>query len=97
MDDLIRAAILQKRLIAFDYQGLPRIAEPHVYGRHDGRDQVLVYQVGGESRSGGIPNWRRVDLGQIADLQLLDERFPGQRAAPSGKHSEWDEIYLIVE
>lgn len=39
-----------------------RIAEPHDYGIRDGVAQLLVFQVGGESRSGTLPNWRWVVL-----------------------------------
>jgi hypothetical protein len=34
--------------MAFTYQGLHRVAEPHDYGVLNGIEQLLVYQVGGE-------------------------------------------------
>jgi 2-dehydro-3-deoxyphosphooctonate aldolase (KDO 8-P synthase) len=95
LDRLVRRAINQKRLIKFSLYGHTRIAEPHDYGIKKGVAQVLVYQVGGGSSSGRIPNWRRVDLSKISKLELLDETFPGQRPVP-GEHSKWDHLILRV-
>jgi hypothetical protein len=96
MDMLLRQAIAGKRLIACDYEGLPRVAEPHVYGTLDGKSAVLTYQVGGQSRSGGIPNWRRLDLEGISNLSVLTQTFVGPRPYPSGKHSSFDVIHAVV-
>lgn len=96
MDQLIRRAIAGRRLITFTYDNLARIAEPHVYGTKGGVVQMLVYQVGGQSRSGGLPNWRRVDVDRIVGLQIMDEIFAGPRQYPSGEHSIWDQRFLIV-
>ena len=96
MDALIRQAIAEKKLLKFDYQDYPRIAEPHVYGRNGGVRQLLVYQVRGGSKSGKLPSWRRVDLRGVFDLLILDETFAGRRDNPSGDHSSWDETFVIV-
>ena len=47
MNQQIVNAVRNKKMIEFDYGGHHRIAEPHVYGRNGGVEQVLVYQVGG--------------------------------------------------
>ena len=96
MDALIRQAIAEKKLVEFQYQGYTRIAEPQVYGRNGGVEQLLVYQVRGGSKSGRPPAWRRVDLPKVSGLNILDETFPGRRANPSGEHSSWDETFAIV-
>jgi len=97
LDDLIRKAITNKQLLEYDYDGYRRIAEPHVYGIKDGDHAILVYQVRGESSSGGLPNWRRMILNKISNMKVLDETFPGRRSYPSGKHSSFDETILVVE
>jgi hypothetical protein len=51
IDDLIRTAIMSKNVIEFSYHDYHRIAEPHVFGIHNGRKQLLVYQIGGQSSS----------------------------------------------
>lgn len=97
MDSTIITAINEKRLLEFSYDGLNRIAEPHVYGVKDGKYELLVYQIRGQSKSGGLPNWRRVELKKVANIQILDEIFPGRRPTPSGKHSSFDRIIAIVK
>lgn len=97
MDEQIIKAIRGKRLIEFIYHGLQRIAEPHVFGYLNGIKQLLVYQIRGQSRSGGLPNWRRVDIHEMSQLGILDETFPGRRPHPSGKHSSWDSYIAVVE
>ena len=97
MEELLKQAIAQKNLIEFNCHGLQRIAEPHVLGVKGGVKQSLVYQVGGQSSSGGLPNWRRVDLHEISNHQVLDETFPGKRFFPSGRHTSWDVHLAIVD
>ncbi len=96
MDTIIRAAIVNKQLLSFSYHGLLRIAEPHVYGVQSGKYQLLCFQVRGQSSSGRLPDWRRIDLSQIQNIQTLDEHFPGHRPYPSGKHSSFDQRLAIV-
>ena len=96
MKHIIEQAITSKKIIEFTYKGHPRVIEPHVLGIKAGVTQVLGYQVGGSSKSGGIPEWRRFDLPEILALELSDESFLGPRPYPSGKHSSWDETIVIV-
>lgn len=96
LDQAIRKAIQEKRLIEFRLHGLMRIAEPHDYGLRNGSDQMLVYQVGGKSNSGGLPNWRWVKVADMSELNLLNATFEGNREAPSTRQNAWDELYLRV-
>lgn len=96
MDTIIKAAIANKQLLSFFYHGLLRIAEPHVYGVQQGKYQLLCFQVRGHSSSGLLPDWRRIDLSQVQNLQILDEHFPGRRPYPSGKHSHFEQRLAIV-
>lgn len=57
-DQLICAAIAERRLVTFTLDGFRRIAEPHDYGIIDGAPRLFFYQVGGESRSGRPIGWR---------------------------------------
>ena len=95
IDQLLRTAIAEKRLLKLHYLGRERIVEPHDYGEHNGAAKVLTYQVGGSS-SGPLPNWRWMDLQQISDVQLLDQTFPGGRPTASGKHHKWDKLFIRV-
>jgi hypothetical protein len=49
VDELLRAAIEQKRLIQLIYKEKPRMVEPHDYGIHNGSVKLLGYQVDGVS------------------------------------------------
>lgn len=95
-DQLLRTAITQRRLIEVVYNGKRRIVEPHDYGIHNGSAKLLGYQIAGES-SGRLPNWRWMEVDQISGLKILDQTFPGGRPSPSGKHHEWDEIFIRVK
>ena len=96
MDEIILKAIKEKKLIEFVYHGYIRIAEPHIYGMLNGKEQILIFQIGGQSSTGNLPNWRRVQIDQISKLRMLDENFAGKRENPSGEHSVWDKYYVIV-
>jgi hypothetical protein len=95
IDELLRIAIGQKRLIQLVYKGKPRIVEPHDYGVHNGSVKLLGYQVGGSS-SGSLPNWRWMEVNSVSDVHLLDNTFLGGRPGPSGKHHQWDQLFLRV-
>jgi hypothetical protein len=96
IDNLLRVAITQRRKIRFWYNGKERIAEPHDYGIQDGKTRLLVYQTGGQSSSGRLPNWRWIDASRIRDLEVLNQTFAGSRPAPSGSHQKWDQLLLRV-
>jgi hypothetical protein len=94
----IEQAIKDKAVVEFFYKNHQRIAEPHVLGISSGALQFLGYQIGGSSSSGGpLPEWRRFDLNEITALRINGVHFPGRRPFPSGRHSSWDKIILIVD
>lgn len=95
MDELIRRAIQQRRVIEFTLHGLLRVAEPHLFGVCKGSKQLLVFQIRGESRSGGLPYWRRVEVAEIKGLRMLDEIFASRLATPP--QSGWDLILARVQ
>lgn len=97
MENDIITAILNKKIITFLYDGANRTCEPHIFGLTNNKNQVLCYQIQGGSVRGGIPEWRRFDLGGISDLVVTDDEFPGVRPIPTGPHSKWDTIILVVE
>ena len=95
---LIEKAIRSKSVVSFTYSGHPRIAEPHVLGIKDGAVQLLGYQIGGSSSSGGsLPEWRRFDLAKISGLSIEGQNFPGRRSFPSGKRHAWDSEIAVVD
>ncbi len=97
VDQILRRAITERRLIRFLLDGHERIAEPHDYGIRKDAVHVLVYQVGGTSKSGELPDWRWVRLSRATGFELLERRFPGGRDREVGRHAEWDRLFLRVE
>jgi predicted DNA-binding transcriptional regulator YafY len=96
VDQLLRTAIEHKKLLRFRYRNAERIVEPHDYGKHKGSVKLLAFQVGGSS-SGSLPNWRWLETDLISNVELLEQTFPGGRPAPSGKHHQWDELFIRVK
>jgi len=96
LDQLLRTAIEQTRLLRLRYRNKDRVVEPHDYGQHNGVIKLLTWQVGGSS-SGPLPNWRWMETDQISDAQLLDQTFSGGRPTRSGKHHKWDKLFLRVK
>lgn len=73
-----------------------RTFEPHDYGILEGGTirKLLAYQLEGESRSGGLPDWREFEVAGIRQMIVLSERFPGTR--PALKHHKWYRIFASV-
>ncbi len=97
VDRILRQAITERRLIRFWLDGHERIAEPYDYGIKNDFVHVLVYQVGGTSKSGDLPDWRWVRLARASGFELLDRRFSGGREREVTRHAAWDRIFLRVE
>src|SRR5271169_724853 len=79
LDQLLRTAIEQTRLLRLRYRNKDRIVEPHDYGQHNGAIKLLTWQNGGSS-SGPLPNcagWRSTR----SPMRSCSTR-PSQAAAP---------------
>jgi len=96
VDEVLRTAIQERRLLRLIYQGKERIVEPHDYGIQNGSPKLLAYQIAGSS-SGRLPGWRWLQVELVSEVYLLDKTFPGGRRIPSGKHHVWDEVFARVQ
>jgi hypothetical protein len=95
LDRLLCEAIQTKHLLRFRYKNQERIVEPHDYGIQNGIVRLFCYQVGGRSSS-PLPGWRLVDVSEMQDCEMQQQRFGGNRETPSGKHHKWDDIFSRV-
>ena len=95
-DPVLWRAIEERRMIQLLYHRRLRIVEPHDHGILNGSVQLLAYQVGGSS-SRPLPNWILMKADEIADLELLDQNFPGGRPTASGKHLKWNKLFIRVK
>src|ERR1041385_8643804 len=92
---LLWRAIENTRMIRFAHHGKDRLVEPHDHGILNGSVQLLSWQVAGRS-SRRLPNWLLTKVDEMTDLILLDQIFPGGRPTASGKHIEWDVLFIRV-
>src|SRR5512135_1068326 len=93
---LLWTAIENARMTRFAYHGRARIVEPHDHGILNGAVQLLSWQVAGSS-SRRIPNWLLTKVDEMTDLVLLDPTSPGGRPTASGRHIEWDVLFIRVK
>lgn len=69
-----------------------------MYGIKDGKRQILVYQVGGLTSSGKIPDWRRINLDEVSGLKVpVGQKFSGSRDNKSSDYDDWDTIIAAVK
>jgi hypothetical protein len=69
-------AIRRRRLVSFDYHGLPRVIAPYCHGWSSGGKEVLrAVQVGGESASGGFGFGKLWHVSRMTDITTLGEAF----------------------
>ena len=98
VDARIRVAIANRRLVEVGYNGRTRVAEPHDYGKQNGQDRLLVYQLKCASASGREAiGWRLFDVAKIESLEVLETPFRGSRRTSDQDHHKWDVLYLRVE
>jgi hypothetical protein len=85
MDDLIAAAIGQRRLLKLAYTAGNRIVEPYIYGL-DGKSRELLrcYQLAGESASRERAGWKLLRAGDVAGVEVLDVRFEPRAGYTAG-------------
>ena len=96
LDQLLRTAIEQTRLLRLRYRSKGRIVEPHDYGVHKGVIKLFTWQIAGSSTR-PLPGWRWMEIDQISGAGMLDQTFPGGRPTPSGKHHKWDILFIRVK
>jgi hypothetical protein len=96
VDELIRQAIAERRLIAYRYNGQRRVGEPHLYGIWNGQPTVLVYQTEGTTFSGPYPNWRRLSLSGLTRFVVTGRPFQHARLKSGETLSGWSEVWAVV-
>ena len=98
IDEQLRFAIANKRLIQVSYREKVRVAEPHDYGVYIGIPRLLTYQlrVVAAGQRTGARGWRLLDVPDIAGCAVLDDTFPGSRGQMHQHHLKWDVLYARV-
>ena len=79
MNQQICAAIKSKHRLVFDYDGLPRVIEPHAHGTSStGKEVVRGFQTDGKS-SGGPLGWRLWDVAKMNSFHVSESTFAHTR------------------
>jgi predicted DNA-binding transcriptional regulator YafY len=95
IDQKLRSAIANKRLVQLRYEGARRVVEPHDYGVQNETPSLLAFQVR-SSDPAKKPGWRMLHLSKMSDCVILDETFKGSRGASHRQHHKWDILYARV-
>ncbi len=71
--DLLKRAIEQRCVIAFNYNGSKRVLEPHQlgYSRFAKKLTLVGYQLSGYSESNRLPPWRQFSVAKMHDVLIL--------------------------
>jgi hypothetical protein len=97
LDEQLRFAIANTRLLRLSYDGAVRIAEPHDYGLHRGTTRLLAYQRSKAGAAGeDAVGWRLLDTTKISDCSVLQATFSGTRNRGQQHHYVWDALYVRV-
>jgi hypothetical protein len=91
----ISAAITDRRLISFVYDGHSRTAIPAAYGRHatTGNTVLRAYQIAGTSSSRPVPLWDLFLVEKMTNCVVLDETFTSDPPAYARGDKHIGEIY----
>jgi hypothetical protein len=86
--EIIRDAILNRKIVVATYRGRLRVMCPHTLGTKRGRQQALFYQFAGESSTGlgpdGDPeNWRCMFLDELSNVASRETATGEWHTAPN--------------
>jgi hypothetical protein len=98
IDDQLRFAIANKRLIQLRYGGSVRVAEPHDYGIQKGLTRLLIFQRRGSdaTQRKSVTGWKLLDVSKIETCLVLEETFSGSRSEPHQRHYVWNVVFARV-
>lgn len=75
MNQQICEAIKSKHHLSFNYDGLPRVIEPHAHGTSStGKEVVRGFQTDGKSSSGPL-GWRLWDVTKMNSFYVSESTF----------------------
>jgi predicted nucleic acid-binding protein len=94
---LLSEAILKRRPVTLNYNGVHRHVCPYILGHTNGDERVLVFQFGGASRTklpaGG--EWRCLRLTQVSDVKFSEGAWRGESYHRTVQRCV-DQVYLDV-
>ena len=97
IDEKLRFAVANKRLIQLRYNSALRVVEPHDYGVQKGTVRLLAYQHQGSGPKKSAAGWRLFDVAKITECVVLETLFKGSRGASHQHHHAWDVLHARVK
>jgi hypothetical protein len=100
LDQQLRFAINNRRLIRITYEGTLRMGEPHDYGVQRGIPKLLFYQLrraGTDNHWRVVTGWRGLVASKIEACEVMVDTFRGSRGSQHEQHQSWDEIFARVK
>jgi hypothetical protein len=98
MNRLLCTAIRKQHVLAFQYNGGDRCAEPHLYGRaRTGNELLLAWQLHGSSRSGRHVGWKLFKVNALTRLRCLPQRFAQARPDYDPNDNSVQRIFCRIE
>jgi predicted DNA-binding transcriptional regulator YafY len=97
VENIIKEAIENKKVIEFIYKNDIRVVEPFVLGvSSTGKVSVRAYQVGGNSTDSNTIGWKMFTLDKMSNLQVKSDDFTGLREHYNSNDSALNPIYARV-
>jgi hypothetical protein len=96
LDEQLRFAIANRRLIRVTYDNAARTGEPHDYGMQRGAARLLFYQLrraGGKQDRGKTTGWRLLEVAKIEACTVTEKIFSGGRGSSDQQHLTWDTLF----
>jgi predicted DNA-binding transcriptional regulator YafY len=97
MNEMIKSAIENKKVIEFYYKDDLRIVEPFVLGiSTTGKESLRGFQVAGDSTDSSNFSWKLFTVAKISNLRVKDENFIGNREYYNPDDSAFSQIFARV-
>lgn len=89
--DIICAALRNRQLLEFEYEGLRRVVAPYCHGFTSKNEVLRAVQVQGESRSRGIGSGKLWTVSKMLDLRATGATFE-----PDDPHYNPDDSAMVT-
>lgn len=97
MDAAICAAIRDRAILEFSYNGGTRTVEPYCHGiSRAGNELLRAYQISGYSSSGKSAGWKLFDVSKINGLRQTGATFSSNRPEYTQHDSAMTSIYCRI-
>ena len=97
MENIIKEAIEQKKILEFYYKDELRIVEPFVHGiSTTGKESLRGFQIGGTSSDSESFGWKLFSVEKIRSLETKNQSYNGIRDNYNPNDSVMNHIYARV-